>query len=251
MNKHFFYLIIFLCVSTHIVIGQNTNFATKIGKVPDDYLCITGTVADIHPFIQSHLMWPSKDRISKHKKDLNDNNVQRAVASTYDWLKKVFRPEWVPENLSNIEVLALKADVVGDKDTDGQGHDVIRFRYKVNNYVIEIASTFSRLTLVIQDDSQKSLDLDEEGAKHFVANTMDLFLREADGVKNISLQNIKKGKSGYKGSPDVKPPTCNIWWGCVFWWTDGHTVMFSMLKSDNRPLVPMPKKDWFSKENKQ
>ena len=249
MFKRFFpILIIFSVFLSNIVIGQNANIVTKIGKVPDDYLCIMGTAAnDLSPFIRSHIMWPNKERISRSKKDLNNNNVQKAVVSTFDWVKKVLRPEWVPDNIAAIDVLALKAEVVGSEDVEGQGHDVVRFRYKVQNFVVEVASTVPMLTLVVQKDNGEDppVGLNEETAKRFVGNTIDQFLQESDKIKNISFKNIEKGKVGYKGKSETKPETCNIWWGNVYWWTDGRTVMFSILKADNRPLVPMPKKDWF------
>jgi hypothetical protein len=249
MYKQYFLLIIFSVLSSNAVIGQNaSNVGAKAEKVPDGYSCNIGTAADdLHPFIKSHILWPSEERISKHKKDLNDSNVQKAIASTYDWLKKVLRLEWVPENLSTIDVLALKADVTGNEDTDGQGYDVIRLRYKVENYLVEVASTVSMLTLVIQKDRDKNppVGLNEESAKIFVSVMIDQFFQNSDKIKSISFKSIEKGKAGYKGRPDTKPETFNVWWGLVYWWTDGHTVTFSMRKADGGPLMRTPKKDWF------
>lgn len=249
MNKRYYNLIVFFGLLTNVVCGQNaSNVVTRTEKVPDDYRCIVGTAADdLQPFIRSHIMWPDKERISRHKKDVNDKRVQEAVTSSFKWIRKVLRSEWVPENLAAIDVLALKAEVVGSEDTEGQGHDVVRFRYKVQNFVVEVASTVSRLTLVIQKDNSENppVGLNEEIAKRFVGSAIDQFLQEAHRVKNVSLKNITKGKTGYQGNPERKPGTFNIWWGGVYWWTDGRTVMFSLRKADGGPLVLVREKNWF------
>ena len=60
-------------------------------------------------------------------------------------------------------------------------------------------------------------------------------------------QYLYRGVKVHKieGLPNVKPETCNYWWGLMGWWTDGNAVMFATGKANGGPLMPSVKKDWF------
>lgn len=205
--------------------------------VAQDYRCIsTNAAEDIPAFTRSHIMWPDSGRITRNQVAVTNNQVSEAVQSTILWVKKVVRPEFVPEKPT---ALALKGDV--------DGHDVIRFRYAIDDSIVEVASTAPRLTFVIQrKDRAASDDLKEGDAKTFVSSIIDQFLNDADRVKATAFLRVSKTKHGYYGAPTVRPETCNYWWGPVVWWTDGKVVVLSLQKADGGPLEPTPKDNWFS-----
>lgn len=215
----------------------NKETPVQTERVPADYRCVSdAAVKDLHPFTRAHVVWPDAESIGKSKVESTNRQVQAAIRLTTMWVTNTLRPE---VTTAEPEVLALKGDA--------QGHDVIRFRYKVRDAVVEVASTASRLTLVIDPVNKRVPEnLKKEEAKQYVDATIEEFLQQPDKVKASSLLHITRVASGYKGAPEVKPETCNFWWGLVDWWTDGKIVVFSFLKADGGAMEPAPEKHWFS-----
>lgn len=225
----------------HAYMLQAGEIKPEIQKVPDEYRCVPSSVGEVlHPFTSAHVMWPDAQEIGRRRADSSEKPVREAVDSTVTWLKRILREEWIPD-ISSLDILALKSDV--------QGHDAVRFRYRVEGVVIEVASTVSRMTIVIQpgDNEIRRSSLQEVGAKHYVSSVVDEFLQKADEVKRGAFRKVKKTKSGFTGSVIVTEDTGIYWCDFVAWWTDGRTVVFSIDKADGGAWIPTPRKHWFSK----
>jgi len=139
-----------------------------------------------------------------------------------------------------VTVTALKGDI--------EGNDAVRLRYKLNDTRIQVVSTSSGLNLVIQDASsskKKSLPNQDE-AVSYISDSIAEYLQYSDRIREVSLKLVKEQGGGFKGIPEVRPPSCDYWWGLVGWWTDGDVIIFSIGKADGGPLMPTLRADWLS-----
>lgn len=214
----------------------------KVQKIPNDYAVLAeSVVGDLHAFKKASFAWPAESTINAQSVDHSRKAVQDACKSTLHWLSAVLHSDFVPQE-SELQLFPLKSQV--------QAHDVVRLRYKTDDYMMQVMSTSSGITVIIKDVSEeapgKPIDIGQ--AKTYVRQCIDRFLNEADHVKSVSMKNVHMTKHGVEGLPEVEPETCNYWWGLVSWWTDGNTVLFSTGKADGSAVEPTLKKDWLSGE---
>jgi len=211
--------------------------------VPESFQFLTNrSLRGFQRFTREIIEWPDQAKIERSKLDRTNRLVTAGISNTVVWLERVLLPKWVPflGESSPVTVTALKGDI--------EGNDAVRLRYKLNDTRIQVVSTSSGLNLVIQDASsskKKSLPNQDE-AVSYISDSIAEYLQYSDRIREVSLKLVKEQGGGFKGIPEVRPPSCDYWWGLVGWWTDGDVIIFSIGKADGGPLMPTLRADWLS-----
>jgi hypothetical protein len=131
------------------------------------------------------------------------------------------------------------------------GHDAIRFRYNIEESIIEVASTHAHITLTIQPASERGVTNRIENAAEAgvqVGSVVARFFRESEKIKAESVKNISAFPFGFKGKSSGEGEGSLYWWGSISWWTDGRTTVFTIAKKDGGSWYPAPKDHWFTPE---
>jgi hypothetical protein len=223
--------------------AQAQRQAAKAEPVPDTLQLLTNESLDDFPaFTRDIIVWPDKVKTERNTLDPSSPLVAAGISNTLRWLELVLQPHWVPslEDSPSVIPLALRADV--------QGNDAVRLRFKIHDTVIQVVSTSSGLNLLIQGPvPPKSNGLVSQAeALSYIGTKIDQYLQHSQQVKAVSLKLVREQGRGFRGDPEVRPETCDHWWGLVAWWTDGNVVLFSIGKAEGGASEPVLKANWLS-----
>ena len=207
-------------------------------KIPDDYVFIDAAIAEhFHPFKRSLVCWPDTRQIADSRTKINKDAAEEAIDSTMEWLSKMLRTEWVPEQ-STIDFYPMSTYIQ-------KKCDAVYFRYRIKNYGFQVVSTYWSMNVIIKDLGSSHLpdNLEVDMAKQYVSTTLDKFMQKSDQIKKTSMAKVTKTSNGVKGTFDTR---LDCWYNLMGWWTDGNTVMLSTTKVDEGPYIPGGKDVWFS-----
>lgn len=244
--KHTYAASLVLVMASYLVIsaqGQIERQTPMSESVPEDIQLLTNQSLNYFPgFTRDIIEWPDKAKAERGKLDSTNPLVVAGISNTVHWLEQVLQPNWIPAlgESSSVVPLALKADV--------QGNDAVRLRYKIHDAIIQVVSTSSGLNLLIHNTTPSKGDrlFGQAEAMHYIANKIDQYLQHSEEIKAVSLKLMREQGQGFRGDPDVRPETCDNWWGLVGWWTDGDIVLFSIGKAEGGASEPVLKADWLS-----
>lgn len=224
--------------------GQTERQEPTSESVPDSLQLLTKqSLSNFPNFTRDIIEWPDNAKAKRSKLNRSNPLVAAGISNTVNWLAQVLQPNWIPslgESSSVVAPLALKGDV--------QGNDAVRLRYKRHDSVIQVVSTSSGLNLLIQDTAPPKKDrlIGQAEAINYIAKKMDQYLQHSEEIKAVSLKLVREQGQGFRGDPNVRPETCNNWWGLVGWWTDGDVVLFSIGKAESGAFQPVLKANWLS-----
>lgn len=209
----------------------------KFGSVPNSKKLINeDSLVDVVPFKKYSLIWPS-DELIKLKRIPNERKeVQEAITDTMFWLKTVMRSELVP-NETEIDILPLESGL--------NNLDVIRFRYSIGEYIIQVSSTAATIAIVIGFiDKIEKKDYNTTTIKPFINKYINIFFNSSEKIFEKSSWKVNKNLAGFEGRALSFPLD---WWQTVSWWTNGEIVLFSVRKaSSSNPRLKVTDAQWFS-----
>jgi len=224
-----------LCGS-HVFAQDETN--PKAENVPFYYkIADDDAMSDLNPGYIQLMTWPSESHISEARVDSSSPQVKRATELTYFWLKKVLRPEWLP-NLERVELYPLKHEF--------DGWDVLRLRYRIGDYVFQVASLSYSTWISVAPYNKVAGDVStdlETGKVFFAKMASKFFLRSDEFEAQYKFKPVQKKKSII----NINREGSGYWWDTLNWWTNGSAVMILCRKDEpSFKHGPEENPDWFS-----
>jgi len=178
-------------------------------------------MSDLLPGYVQMMTWPSESHLFEARVDPSSPQVKNALDSTKEWVSRVLRPEWLP-NYEKIEIFPLRHGF--------DGWDVIRFRYRVGEYVFQIASLSYSIWISVAryDRELKDAPLNLDNGMQYFMKTAPVFFQHSDQFgKRYSFKPVQKKKSVLCINRES-----GRWWETINWWTDGNAVMILCDKDD-------------------
>lgn len=196
-------------------------------RVPKEYRCLSKEEAQE---LGDVLWWSGWPESFTNELDLTDPVVKKAVDSSLEWVRRVLRPELVPDDLE-LHPLKRSHTEIADR---------LVFRYEVDGYVVQGNMDWNNLGLLIHPQTGDiPKEFDEKAAREYVALIMNKFLR--DDIPGLTESDKGKWIVAKKGK---------WYWGHAkrgagSWRTNGRTVLLVLTIRSDRPRLEL-RPDWLT-----
>lgn len=265
--KWFIFLVVFCLYLQNLAFAQEKIGSKMVREIPTEVQLFSDDILKNIPGIRDKIVyftWPSDKKIASllrlsdekmsdaEKKRPYPNwvstekqTVTEAKRMATKWIRTVLKNEWIPDDI-DVRLIALDSYI--------NSYDAICVRYEYNGYYIQIVQTNPEIVIIIKSIFTKGKEQNDikvnlkEKQIEFVYKKTGLFFNESEKIKKISTTKIKTFSKGLIGKPEQRNVVgaLNQWWGNIYWWTDGETIAFSILKYYGGAGIPfgLPK-DWF------
>ncbi len=232
----------FLTLATFVAI-LGAHGAEQVRDIPSD-IQVFGpagqTDGGVPQNVIPYLRWPSTDFILQALSRTKPG--EGTFFAPIRTIRIMLQEQWIPTDIDG-RLLPLKHAV--------ESNDAVAVRYEVGGYYVQAIQTSFAIGICVRPISNKErvvVASRDDAIKHVEA-TIDRFLNEANNIKAICTNDVRRVAFGFAGKPlmfNASPIRGSQmhWWGMLSWWTDGDGVAFITGKP-TPSTQPIEVKDWF------
>jgi hypothetical protein len=163
---------------------------------------------------------------------------QAACKEAEQWIRRVLKPEWVPDDL---------AARLHPLQRDPASQSIIFCRYLINGHALQISQTRGSIWVIIKPPKTSPLSRD---LKELASTTFSTYFLDADRMASLPGKEINGTAKLRVWRPDfstsIPPGALENWWGWRLLLTDGEAVAVFLAKtSEDSARSIMPDDPWF------
>jgi hypothetical protein len=163
---------------------------------------------------------------------------QAACREAEQWIRRVLKPEWVPDDL---------ASRLHPLQRDPASQSIIVCRYLLEGHAIQINQSRGSMWVIIKPPKTSPLS---QNARELASATFNTYFLNSDRMASLQGREISGTAKLRAWLPDfsapIPPGTLENWWGWRLWLTDGEAVAVFLDKtSEDSARSIMPDDPWF------
>ena len=180
----------------------------------------------------------------------SDTRTQAAVADASKWVRRILRPEWVPEQLGPFITCSAKAVLAeGPPGVNvPTKYDAVGIRYSIDGSAIQVVQTSYLMAIVLVPLTSPCDAYPIVGDLRPVNRGVATFLQEAPEIIRVSMQQCTYVDGVVRGRPEPTPAefVANQWHSSLWWFWDQRVFAFTCRKVRGGPAIEGPRlPDWF------